>query len=181
MGDAERPPLAEAMDRSRAGQKVDGAIELAPLNAFTQSCDRGRRRIGEAKQEMGRIAAVAGVLLQRPEPLGIVRPAVAEAPAKHLLQVGKAREAERLGEAHQGRSLHVGAAREGGSGAERELIGMLERICRGLTKALRKMRLDLDQAALQRVEALRRLRRRVVTHRSPSRAGRLTCARRGIE
>ena len=106
---------------------------------------------------MGRIAAVAGVLLQRPEPLGIVRPAVAEAPAKHLLQVGKAREAERLGEAHQGRSLHVGAAREGRSGAERELVGMLERICRGLTKALRKMRLDLDQAALQRLEALRRL------------------------
>ena len=32
------------------------------------------------------------------------------------------------------------------------------------------MRLDLDQAAFQCVEALRRLGRRVVTHRSPSRA-----------
>ena len=116
---------------------------------------------------MGRIAAVAGVLLQRPEPLGIVRPAVAEAPAKHLLQVGKAREAECLGEAHQGRSLHVGAAREGRSGAERELVGMLERIGRGLAKALRKMRLNLDQAALQRLKALRRLGRRVVVHRPP--------------
>ena len=153
------------MVRAR-GQKADRPVKLAPLDRFAQPRDRGGRGIGESEQEMGRIAAVAGVLLQRLEAFGIVRPAVAQARAKHLLKLGEAGEAERLGEAHQGRSLHLGAAGEGRGGAERELVGVVERISRSLTKALGQMRLDLDQAALERLEAFRRFDRRVGAHRS---------------
>jgi hypothetical protein len=43
---------------------------------------------------------------------------------------------------------------------------VVERIGRSLTKALGQMRLDLDQAALKRLEAFRRFDRRVGAHRS---------------
>ena len=79
MGDAERPPLAEAMDRPRAGQKADRLVKLAALHIVAQPGDRSRRRIGESEQKMDGIAAVARVLLQRPEAFGIVGPTVAQA------------------------------------------------------------------------------------------------------
>ena len=77
----------------RASQKADRLVKLAPLHGLAQPRDRSRRGIGESEQKMGRIAAVAGVLLQRPEAFGIVGPAVAQARAKQLLQLGKAGEA----------------------------------------------------------------------------------------
>ena len=118
---------------------------------------------------MGGIAAVAGVLLQRPEAFGIIRPSVAQARAKQLLQLGKAGEAQCLGEPHQGRGLHLGVAGQRRSGAERELVGVLERISRGLPETFGQVRLNLDQAALELVEALRRFDRCLVAHRFPLR------------
>ena len=166
MGDAERPPLAEAMDHPRARQEADRLIKLAPLNGLAQPGDRGRRGIGESEQEMAGIAAVAGVLLQGPEALGIVGPAVAQTRAKHLLQLGKAGESQRLSEAHQSRGLHLGVAGDDRSGAQREFVGVFECISRGLAETPRQVRLDLDQSALEVVKALRRLGRDVA-HRFP--------------
>ena len=65
---------------------------------------------GEAQEEMGRVAAVAGALVQRLEALGIVRPAVAQMRSENLLQIGEAAEAERLRETHEGGGLHMRAA-----------------------------------------------------------------------
>src|SRR5579863_4941011 len=169
MGDAERPSLAEAMDRPGAGENAERAVELAPLDALAQPGDRGGGGIGESEQEMGGIAAVAGVLVQRSQALGIVRPAIAQAGAEHLLQLGKTGEAQRLGEAHQGRGLHFRAAGERGGGAERDFVRVFERVSRGLAETLGQVRLDLDQAALEVVEALRRFGRRDSARHSPSR------------
>ena len=149
MGDAEGPSLTEAMDRPRSSQKADSLVKLVALHALAQPRDRSRRRIGESEQKMDRIAAVAGVLLQRPEALGIIGPAVAQARAKQCLQLGKAGEAQGLGEPDEGRGLHFGVAGERGRGAEREFVRVLERVSRRLPEALRQVRLNLDQAALK--------------------------------
>ncbi len=167
MGDAERPPLAQAMDRPCAGQKADRLVKLAPLRDLAQSGNRSRCGIGESEQKIDGIAAVAGVLLQRPEPFGIIGPSVAQARAKQRLQLGKAGEAQRLGEPHKGRGLHVGVAGKRRRGAKREFVRVLERVSRRLPQALGKARLNLDQAALEGVEALRRFDRRLIAHRFP--------------
>ncbi len=57
------------------------------MHIVAQPGDRRRGGISESEQKMGGVAAVSGVLLQRPEAFGIVRPAVAQARAKYLLQV----------------------------------------------------------------------------------------------
>ena len=44
VGDAERPPLAQAVDRPRAGQKCGRRLKLAPLHVVAQPRDRSRRR-----------------------------------------------------------------------------------------------------------------------------------------
>ena len=60
VGDAERPSLAEAMDRPRGRQKLDRPVELAALHVVAQARDRGRGGIGESEQKMDGIAAVRG-------------------------------------------------------------------------------------------------------------------------
>ena len=167
MRDAERPSLAQAMDRPRLGQKRNRLVKLAPLHIVAQARQRRRRGIGESKQKMRGIAAVTGVLLKRPEALGIVRPSVAQARTKHFLQLGEAGKAERLGEAHQGRGLHLGVAGEGGGGAERELVRVLKRVSRGLAQPFGQLGLDLDQATLEIVEARRRSPRCLLAHVFP--------------
>ena len=83
---------------------------------------------------MDGVAAVARVLLECAEAFGIVGPAVAKARAKQLLQLGKAGEAQRLGEPHQGRGL-------------RPRCGRGPKPCRGRTRRgvqARKRRLGED-------------------------------------
>ena len=168
MGDAERPPLAQAMDRPRAGQKADRLVKLASLRALAQPRNRSGRGIGESEQKVDGIAAVAGVLLQRAKPFGIIGPPVAQARAKQRLQLGKAGETQGLGEPHQGRGLHFGVAGKRRGGAKGEFVRMLERVSRRLPQALGKAWLNLDQAALEGVEALRRFDWRRVAHRFSS-------------
>ena len=89
------------------------------------------------------------------EPLGIVGPTVAQMGAENRLQVGKAGEAERLGEAHQGRSLHLRPLGDLRGGAERDFVGVVEHEGGGLAQALGQRRLDLDQPLLERFIVLR--------------------------
>jgi len=84
--------------------------------------------------------------------------------AEHLLQVGKAFEAQRLGEADQGRGLDVGAAGDGRGRFEREFVRVLECVRGCLAQTLRQLRLDLDEALFQRVEILRRRCSRALAH-----------------
>ena len=167
MGDAERAALAETMDRPGARQQANRPIEIFAFDPFPNPRDRGRRRIGEPEQEMGRIATVAGILMQRLEAFRIVRPAIAQSGPKHLLEIREAGEAQGLGEPHQGRCLDLGAAGDGRGRSEGDLVRMFEGEGRRLAKALGQMRLDVDEAALERLEGLRRLCRRVVAHDSP--------------
>jgi hypothetical protein len=82
MRDAEAAPLAETINGLRPREQIDRPVEIAPVDGFAEPRDRGRRRVGEAHEQVGRIAAVAGALVQGLEPLGIVRPAVAQAGAE---------------------------------------------------------------------------------------------------
>ena len=83
MGDAERAALTQTVDGARPRQEAARPVKIAPLNPLAQPRDRGRRGIGESKQQMGRIAAVSSVFMQRPEAFRIVRPAIAQAGAKN--------------------------------------------------------------------------------------------------
>lgn len=115
--------------------------------------------IGEAVQEMQRIAAVARVLVQRFQALGIVGPARSQMRSKNALKLRKSRETERLREAYQGRGLHSRALGNARGGPERDFVGMVEREGGGLAQALWQRRLDLYQPALQRLEVPRGLHR----------------------
>ena len=72
--------------------------------------------------------------------------------AEHALQVRKPGKPQRLGEAHQGGSLHLGALGDAGGRAERHVVGMLQRERGRLAQTPRQRRLDLHQTALQRLE-----------------------------
>src|ERR1700722_10180161 len=126
---------------------------------------------------MDGVAALARVLLECAEAFGIIGPAVAQARAKQLLQLGKAGEAQRLGEPHKGRGLHFGVARERGRGAQRKFVRMPERVSRGLPEALGQVWLDLDQPALKSIEAFWRFGWRRIAHRSPLWRDASTCLR----
>ena len=93
--------------------------------------------------------------MQRFEPLGIIGPAIAQMGAKHALQLGESGKAERLGETHQRRGLHLGPLGDARGGAERHFVGMIEREGRRLPQPLGQRRLDLDQPALERLVILR--------------------------
>ena len=110
MGDAERTPLAEAGRSSRA------ARERRPPRSRSRRRSVAQRARSSAVAELAKpISRLVGSplsrerLVQRLQPLGIFGPAIAQMRAEHFLQVGEAGEAERLGEAHQRRGLHLGA------------------------------------------------------------------------
>jgi len=67
--------------------------------------------------------------------LVVVQDTVAQARAKHVLQVGEALEAERAGKAHERRGRHVGARRDARHRAEGDLVGIVERVARHLHEA----------------------------------------------
>jgi len=71
------------------------------------------------------VDVVALLAAQGPQPLAVVRETLAQAVAKHLLQMGEPVIAQALGEAHQGRRLNPRMLGDPRDGAEGHLLRVL--------------------------------------------------------
>ena len=149
--DREDAARAEDVDRSRASASMSIARSIRRGSALAR-----RRSIETAAEwvkpsSSGRRQGPAAVgRAQQGDALAIVREALAQPGAEHLLQIGKALIVERLGEAHERRGLHAGAARDRRGGAERDLVRMLGQKGGDLPQPLRQECRRAPRAARQK-------------------------------
>ncbi len=143
-----RRPCRSRSDRSGAGEQED---RLRPAENAATALGRLVRSIVARDRSTDWLAAAMKAVedqlafgirrqrrLQRRQPLLIGQRAVAQALAKHRLEVGESVEAEMMGKTHQRRGLHLGRSGDAGSGAEGDLVGVVERIGGHLRQAFRQ-------------------------------------------
>ena len=129
-GDRKRAAEPEHVDGVRGAEQRDGAREILFAHAVLQALERDHAFGGKARQHRARRVGVAEAAVA-PQPgdalLVARRDAGHEPRAEHLLHLGEAAIAERAGEPHDGRGLHLGPLRHLRDGAERHVGRMVER------------------------------------------------------